>query len=169
MDPRAPAQHTQSRPSGEEFRHVIGHFATGVTVITTRLAGRAFGTTANAISSVSLEPPMMLVCMNRTSTTGAALAEAGRFAINILGRHQAELAHRYATKDPDKFDAEHTIPGPYGQPLIPGAIATLECIVADEMVGGTHTVYLAEAASAVAAGGEPLAYFRGRFGHLRLS
>ncbi|ADB52427.1 flavin reductase family protein [Conexibacter woesei] len=158
------------RPGSAEFRHVIGHFATGVTVITTMHEGRALGTTASAISSVSLDPPMVLVCMNRSSATGQAIAAGGAFAINILGAQQRALAEHFASKHPDKFDsgvAEATA-GAWGQPLLAGAVATIEARVTERMDGGTHTVFLAEVDSAAADGGEPLAYFRGRFGRLDL-
>src|SRR6185436_18228365 len=82
--------------SAGEFRAVIGHFASGVTVITTVDEGVPFGTTASAVSSLSLEPPMLLICMNRSSTTGQAIHRSRSFAVNILGEHQAELAGHFA-------------------------------------------------------------------------
>jgi flavin reductase (DIM6/NTAB) family NADH-FMN oxidoreductase RutF len=153
--------------SAEDFRGVIGRFASGVTVITTARDGERFGTTASAVSSLSLEPPMVLICMNRSSSTGAAVADSGRFAINILGEGQEELARRFATKDPDKFAGADIEPGPHGQPLLAGALATIECDVVDEVSGGTHTVFLGEVRSAASVEGSPLAYFRGEFSRLR--
>lgn len=150
----------------ERFRDVIGHFASGVTVITTELDGEPLGTTASAVSSLSLEPPMLLACLKSDSATRAAVAATGRFAVNILNDRQAALATRFATKGPDKFDGVEVLTGRTGLPLLAGALAHLECAVAEEVVGGTHSVFLGEALAAVAADGRPLAYFRGGFGRL---
>src|SRR3954467_7675317 len=80
--------------TSDEFREVISHFASGVTVITSRHDGRSFGTTASAVTSLSLEPPMLLICMNKQSETGRAVALSKRFGVNILGADQADLAER---------------------------------------------------------------------------
>src|SRR5436190_19237798 len=85
------------------FRDVIGHFATGVTIITTREGEINFGVTVSAVTSLSLEPPMLLVCLNRTSRTQAAVSKTRSFAVNILGTHQRELAQLFATPRDDKF------------------------------------------------------------------
>jgi 4-nitrophenol 2-monooxygenase / 4-nitrocatechol 4-monooxygenase, reductase component len=158
MSTRAPAVHS------DEFRDVIGRFATGVTVISTVVDGREFGTTASAVSSLSLEPPMLLVCLNRTSETGAAIERAGSFAVNILGEEQEALARAFAVKSPTKFDAIEAEPGTTGAPLLAGALAHIECRVAETAVGGTHTVFLARIEHAASRGGGPLTYFCGRFG-----
>ena len=146
------------------FREVIGRFASGVTVITTRLDGQDFGTTASAVSSLSMDPPMLLVCLNRTSETQRAVTEAGRFAVNILAGGQAELAYAFARKSPDKFRDFDMVRGEHDVPLIPGALATLECRVAETATGGTHTVFMGAVTKAGAREGEPLTYFRGKFG-----
>jgi flavin reductase (DIM6/NTAB) family NADH-FMN oxidoreductase RutF len=156
------------RLTPDEFRDVIGSFATGVTVITTVHDGKAYGTTASAVTSLSLEPPMILVCMNKESSTGRAMAEAGRFAVNILGEGQADLAIRFARKAPDKFDGVATTPGDAGEPLLAEALGTLECRVVDQTTGGTHVVFFGEVDRASAREGAPLAYFRGRYGRLQL-
>jgi flavin reductase (DIM6/NTAB) family NADH-FMN oxidoreductase RutF len=152
----------RSLPS-DEFRDVIGHFASGVTVITARHEGRPFGTTASAVTSLSLEPPMVLICLNKSSETGQAISAVGRFAINILGDDQPEAARRFAGKGADKFAGIATSPGAWGEPLIDDALATLECRVVEETTGGTHWVFLAEVDHASARSGTPLAYFRGEF------
>src|ERR1700722_19335955 len=91
------------RLTPEEFRDIIGSFASGVTVITSTLAGQPKGTTASAVSSLSLDPPMVLVCLNKTSSTGQAVVSSGRFAVNILGEDQASEAMAFARKEGDKF------------------------------------------------------------------
>ena len=155
--------------SADEFRDVIGHFATGVTVITAVSEGRPLGTTASAVSSLSLDPPMLLICMNRQSATGAAVSREGRFAVNILDAQQGELAKRFASKTPDKFAGVEATAGCFGEPLLTGALAHVECRVVEDVSGGTHTVFLAEVERAQAGVGTPLAYYRGQFGRLELA
>lgn len=155
--------------SSNEFRNVIAHFASGVTVITVMESGAAYGATANAVSSLTLEPPMVLICMNKSSQTGMAVAARGAFAINILAANQVSLAARFARKDPHKFDGVPVVAGPFGQPLLSEALAHLECRTVEEVTGGTHSVFIAKVESASAHAGSPLAYFRGQFGRLDLA
>ena len=155
--------------SSDEFREVISHFASGVTVITALHEERAYGTTASAVTSLSLEPPMLLICMNKQSETGRAVAASKRFGVNILGADQVDLAERFAQKGGDKFADVPTTPGTWGEPLFDEALATLECRVAEETTGGTHYVFIAEVESGTARGGVPLAYFKGEFGRLELT
>jgi flavin reductase (DIM6/NTAB) family NADH-FMN oxidoreductase RutF/DNA-binding GntR family transcriptional regulator len=171
MTPASPSRISSAARtlSRDEFRDVIGHFASGVTVITVESDGMPFGTTASAVSSLSLDPPMVLICMNESSTTGRAVAAAEAFAINILQENQSALARRFATKGDDKFAGVAVSAGPFGQPLIAEALATIECSVVEAVTGGTHTVFLGEVRSATSREGSPLAYFRGEFGRLELS
>ena len=151
------------------FREVIGHFATGVTVITAFHEDIRYGTTASAVSSVSLEPPMLLICMNEQSSTGQAVATSGRFAVNILSESQTDAAARFGRKGVDKFRGLAVGLGLGAVPLLTDALATLECRVVDQVTGGTHVVFLAEVDRATAREGAPLTYFRGKFGRLELS
>jgi flavin reductase (DIM6/NTAB) family NADH-FMN oxidoreductase RutF len=154
--------------TADAFRNVMGHFATGVTVITTVDEGRPLGTTANAISSLCLEPPMLVVCLNRESVTGRAIDRVGSFGVTILASEQGELARRFATKDDDKFAGVEVVRGAGGQPLLAGALAHLEGEVVEAVAAGTHTVFLARVVSAQGHAGAPLAYYRGRFADLDL-
>jgi flavin reductase (DIM6/NTAB) family NADH-FMN oxidoreductase RutF/DNA-binding FadR family transcriptional regulator len=154
--------------SSDEFRDIIGRFASGVTVITAQHESTPYGTTASAVSSLSLEPPMLLVCLNKTSSTGQAIAQARHFAVNILGEGQADAAMRFAGKG-DKFAGANIVPGAAGEPLLGDALANLECRVVEEVTGGTHSVFLAEVEHATGRQGAPLAYFRGQFGRLELA
>jgi len=158
-----------TRTTPEEFRHVIGHFATGVTVVTTSDDGVSYGTTASAVMSVCLEPPTLLIAMNLTSVTGQAISRSGMFAVNVLGEDQHDLARHFASKDPEKFRTADATSGVLDQPLLAGALATLECRVTQVVASGTHSVFLASVESALAGDGAPLAYFRGRFGRLELT
>jgi flavin reductase (DIM6/NTAB) family NADH-FMN oxidoreductase RutF len=164
-----PGDEALRRLSPDEFREVIGHFASGVTVITAVHEGSPYGTTASAVTSLSLEPPMVLVCMSKQSETGQAMGAAGRFAVNILSQNQADAAVRFARKGSSKFEGVEVTPGEWGEPLLAQALATLECRVVEEVTGGTHSVFLAEVHRASARGGAPLAYFRGQFGRLELA
>lgn len=155
-------------PSGEQddFRDVIGRFASGVTVITTTAGNADYGTTASAVSSLSLEPPMMLVCLNKTSDTQAAILASGIFAVNILNEDQGQIAYQFAKKGAAKFEGVPVVPGQTGVPLVDNALAHIECEVRETVTGGTHTVFLAGVRRASGREGTPLTYFRGRFGRL---
>lgn len=148
------------------FRNVVGHFASGVTVITTVVDGILYGTTASAVSSLSMEPPMMLACLNRSSATHDRVVAAGYFGINILAEGQSDLAFHFGRKGEDKFaTVPHTL-SPEGIPLIDGALATIVCKIDETATGGTHTVFLGLATSAEAHDRQPLAYYRGTMGRL---
>jgi flavin reductase (DIM6/NTAB) family NADH-FMN oxidoreductase RutF len=145
----------------------MGQFATGVTVVTTRdLAGRPFGTTANAVSSVSLRPPLVLACLRRESETLQALLERRRFAINVLHSSQTELADRFARRAAaDTWNrVSHRSVG--GVPILDGAVATLECELHDVADGGDHVVVVGHVVDLAHAQGdetEPLLFFAGAY------
>jgi flavin reductase (DIM6/NTAB) family NADH-FMN oxidoreductase RutF/DNA-binding GntR family transcriptional regulator len=152
----------------ELFRDVVGRFTAGVTVITTTDGDARFGMTASAMCSLSLDPPMVLTCLNRSSVTRDAVSRTGTFAVNILGEDQADLALRFATPSDDKFAGVGVTAGILGCPLLHGTLASLECDVVEEVTGGTHSVFLGEVRGAQARDGNPLAYFRGQFGQLQI-
>jgi 4-nitrophenol 2-monooxygenase / 4-nitrocatechol 4-monooxygenase, reductase component len=125
--------------------------------------------TVSAVSSLSMDPPMLLVCLNSGSTTQEAVHRSGRFAVNILAEHQGHIAERFARPgSDDKFSGLETRPGSTGVPVLSDVLATVECRVAEVVGGGTHRVFLAEAVHAEATEGSPLAYFRGKFGKFEL-
>src|ERR671921_534315 len=129
---------------GERYRHVIGHFATGVTVITSHHDGTDHGATASAVSSVSLDPPSLLVCLNRATATESAVRESGTFVVNILREDQGELAMRFAGRHGDKFAGLDVGRAEAGDPVLDDALARVECRVLDTVVGGTHSVFIGE-------------------------
>ncbi|HEY9476767.1 MAG TPA: flavin reductase [Mycobacteriales bacterium] len=154
------------------FRHVIGHFASGVTVVTAAEGGVRYGMTASAVSSLSLEPPMLLVCLNHQTRTQAVVSRTQRFAVNILGEEHGLVAERFALPtdeihDSDKFAGLAVHTGRLGAPLLAGALARLECRVTQAITGGSHRVFLAEVVHAEAGDGAPLTYYRGRFGRFQ--
>jgi 4-nitrophenol 2-monooxygenase / 4-nitrocatechol 4-monooxygenase, reductase component len=140
-------------------------FATGVTVVTTVDRGVFYGTTASALTSVSLDPPTLLICMNRSSETGQAIARSGHFAINVLSEDQGPVAYDFARKGSDFADHATTL-GRLGAPLVAGSLASFECRVTDEIEVRTHTVVIGAVEAAIGQDGSPLAYFRGRFSRL---
>ncbi len=148
----------------EVFRDVIGHFASGVTVITTRDEGVNYGLTASAVSSLSMDPPMVLVCINKRTGTPKIISKVKVFAVNILREDQQVIARQFATPHPDKFREIPLTLGALGVPLLSNMLATIECRVVGEVTGGTHAVFLAEVQAAHAEEGMPLAYYRGRMG-----
>ena len=158
--------HTTADASVDQavFRDVVGHFTSGVTVITTRHGGEQFGVTASAVSSLSMDPPMLLVCLSRRLPTNEALRTSGVFAVNILSEDQGELATQFATRHPDKFRDVPLAEGRLGVPLLADALASLECSVREYVDVATHSVFFAEVRTASATPGSPLAYYRGSFG-----
>jgi flavin reductase (DIM6/NTAB) family NADH-FMN oxidoreductase RutF len=150
--------------AAEALRAAMGHFATGVTVVT--VAGRPpLGSTVNAISSVSLDPPLLLVCLRHESRTLAALLEAGRFGVNVLHEGQRSLAQRFARRDATWEDVPHLDGGGAGVPLLDGALATLECTLHDVADGGDHRIVVGRVLTVEHASQHvpPLLFYRGAF------
>lgn len=151
----------------DQFKHVIGHFSSGVSIITVRNNGVDFGITASAVSSVSVDPPMLLVCVNKSTGTCHAISAAESFTVNIMNESQKDLALRFARANTDKFSGVAFSYGVLGNPVLEDTLAHLECRVVEEVTGGTHSVFLAEVQKAHAANGEPLVYYRGKFGQFK--
>ncbi|QQZ16886.1 MULTISPECIES: 4-nitrophenol 4-monooxygenase/4-nitrocatechol 2-monooxygenaser reductase component [Rhodococcus] len=147
-----------------EFRNVVGHFASGVTIVTAAHDGVPYGATISAVTSLCDTPPMVLVCLNQKLGTHAAIRKARHFTINILGEDQASLAHTFATPGADKF-ADVAVHHRQHGPRLAEALAYLTCRVVDDLEGGTHRIFVAEVVEAQAGTGNPLSYYRGRFGH----
>lgn len=152
--------------TSQAFRDVIGRFATGVTVVTSRDDGGDHGMTASAVSSLSLDPPMLLVCINQRSRTGDAIRVSGRFTVNVLAEHQAATAQRFATQAGDRFADVPTTRGPAGTLLLDGCLAHIDCHVEDAVAAATHHIIIGRVERVAARDGAPLAYFRGQFGQL---
>jgi len=143
-----------------EFRRVCGCFATGVTVATVADAqGGPHGLTVNSFSSVSLEPPLVLVCLGRDVSVFAAFAAARFFGISVLAAGQRETAERFARKGLDRFAGVGWHAGETGVPLLAGALATIECAVHQRIPAGDHEILLGEALHVRAAEGSPLVFY----------
>ena len=153
--------------TASEFRSALGHFAAGVTVVTTRDGdGHPAGLTASAFTSVSLDPPLVLVCVDRQAVSHPTFDAHGWFAVNVLGRHQEALSHRFAASGGDKFEGLLFREGRARLPLLDGAIATLECRLVDRHEAGDHTIFVGQVEEATVTGGPPLVYFQGDYHHL---
>jgi flavin reductase (DIM6/NTAB) family NADH-FMN oxidoreductase RutF len=150
--------------SADDFRAALRRFPTGITVVTTVLEGRRKGFTANAFASVSIDPPTVLVCVNRQSHTHPFIAEAGSFCVNILRLEQREVAVRFAShSEPDPFAGLACRTGPTGSPIIEGTLAFLDCALAEEHSAGTHTIFLGAVVAAGCSDGSPLGYFNAAY------
>lgn len=153
----------------QEFRGVMGHFATGVTVITTRDGdGKLYGLTANAVSSVSLEPPLVLCCVDKKADSYSAFGASKVFAVNILSKEQEVLSRTFAKSGGDKFAGVGYRHGPTGCPLLDDVIAHLDCEVRYAFDAGDHTIFVGEPVEiSMDQETDPLLYFRGGYRNLR--
>lgn len=146
----------------ERFKEVMAHYATGVTVVTTRSEGRDYGMTVSAFASVSLEPPLVLVCIAARLFTHEQIAASGRFAVNILAEEQRAWGERFAGLVPereDRFAGIEAERGRTGCPLLPGTLGWLECELREAHGGGDHTIFVGQVVGGQVRGGRPLLYF----------
>jgi len=149
------------------LRQAFGAFATGVTVVTARDArGRPVGFTANSFTSVSLDPPLLLVCPGKTSSSFATFSTTSHFAVNILASDQQEVSHRFATPVSDRFAGLAWHEGLAGLPLIDGAAATFTCARHQLVDAGDHVILIGEVLENSATGAEPLVFSQGRYREL---
>jgi len=155
-----------------DFRKAMGCFATGVTIITIDLdgdnRGEVHGMTANAFASVSLDPPLVLVCVDHSTRTHAHLHAKKRFGINVLAEDQREISDYYARPERSHEDAEAEAGARFdrtdhGTPVLHGALAYLECRLRSAEVAGDHTIFIAEVEEVVVREGDPLLFFRGKY------
>lgn len=144
------------------FRKTVGQFATGVTVVSVATEHGVHGMTANSFTSVSLEPPLVLVCVDKTRQTHGHIERAGRFGINILTKEQEPISNWYAGRRDQPVD----IPwrdDVAASPVLEGALAWLDCTLAHTYEGGDHTIFVGRVEACSATGGEPLLFFKGRY------
>jgi flavin reductase (DIM6/NTAB) family NADH-FMN oxidoreductase RutF len=154
----------------DDFRRVLGHFASGVTIVTTCDAdGRPAGLTVSAFCSLSLDPPLVLVCVDHKSQSYPALRDAGRFAVNVLRREQEDASRRFASTRLDKFDGVPHTQSALGLPLLDDALAHIECTTVTQHAVGDHTIFIGRVERASASTGEPLLYHRSRYARLHES
>jgi flavin reductase (DIM6/NTAB) family NADH-FMN oxidoreductase RutF len=149
-----------------EFRRILGHWVSGVAVVAARTKeGMLCGLTANAVASVSLRPPLVLVCIDHAADSHDCIRDAGTFSINILAADQERLARRFAAWDINtKFEGVAHSPGATGAPLLDNALAWVECRLYGTTPGGDHTIFIGEVLDGDSREGTPLLYYRGGYG-----
>jgi flavin reductase (DIM6/NTAB) family NADH-FMN oxidoreductase RutF len=150
------------------FRQVMGNFATGITVVTTRDAhGKPYGLTVNSFTSVSLDPLLVLVCLDNRLSGLKAFQDSKIFGVSILSQHQEDISRMFAKKDSER-PASIYYEGKLGVPLLRNSIAIMECETVKVYEGGDHQIYLGEvkAAEVLSDKDGPLMYFRGRYQRL---
>lgn len=149
------------------FRQLLGRFATGVTVITARDAeGHPHGMTANSLSSVSLEPPLVLLCIDHEASMHGLLVQSAQFAVNILASNQETLSRRFAQEHEERFDGVGYQESPRGHVLLDGALAHIECERVATHEAGDHTILVGRVVAGGTTDGRPLCYFRGGYASL---
>lgn len=151
-----------------QFKLAMSQFASGVTVVTTEHEGTPYGITVASFASLSLHPPLVLICIEKAAKSHDAIAAAGRFGVSILAHDQAEVSGRFASKKiDDKFaGVSHRRGEELGLPLIDGAICTLECRVHQQLPGGDHSIFVGEVIGARTSDDKPLLYFRSGYREL---
>ena len=146
--------------SPDEFRQALAHFASGVTVVTTvDSSGNLHGLTVSAFCSVSLAPPLVLVCVEKDTASHFAFLESGAFAVNMLSEDQADVSAHFATPVADKFSSIGHRPGVEGVPVLLNALASLECRIVNDFDGGDHSIFVGRVERSELRGGAPLIYF----------
>ena len=158
----------QAEPlTAEEFRRATGRFTTGITIATVRDSqGAPHGLTVNSFTSVSLEPPLVSICLGHAVSLIDTFQAATYFGINVLAEDQRPLSERFAHKGHDRFEGIEWHPGPNGAPLLAGVLAALECRTVERIRAGDHDIFLAQMVTARVAEGSPLIYFASRYRRL---
>jgi flavin reductase (DIM6/NTAB) family NADH-FMN oxidoreductase RutF len=153
-----------------EFRRALGQFASGVTVVTTiDAAGQPQGLTASSFCSVSLAPPLVLVCVDNRISARRAIEESRFFTVSVLAETQEAVSRRFASGAADKFAGPGLVPGTNGAVLVSGALAHMECRLAAAHLAGDHTIFVGEVVRLAAAPGRPLLYHESGYHRLEAS
>ena len=154
---------------GNQFKAALKLWASGVTVVTAQSEAQGLkGMTATSFSSVSLDPPQILVCLNQNTDTGAVVLEEKRFAVNILGSEQQNVSNQFAggSSQEERFANVAWEAGDNGAPLLTEALASLECKLVEQVAAGTHWIVIGEVQRVVCRSGEPLLYYSGAYRQL---
>jgi flavin reductase (DIM6/NTAB) family NADH-FMN oxidoreductase RutF len=149
------------------FRLAMSHFASGVTIVTTEHEGKPFGMTVASFASLSLNPKLVLVCIETSVKTHEAIVASGKFGVSILGSDQAGISSQFASRSEDKFTGVNLFRGTLDLPMITGALTTIECKVYAQLPGGDHSIFVGEVADIQTREGDPLLYFRSGYREMR--
>ncbi len=156
--------------NNQEFKNALKLWASGVTVITAQTENLGLkGMTATSFTSVSMDPPQILVCINQSADTGDAVLEGKSFAVNILKANQQEISNQFAggASQEQRFANVHWHKGETGSPVIDDALASIECKVVDQVLAGTHWVVIGEVQKVECRSGEPLMYYNSAYCELK--
>lgn len=148
------------------FKRAMSHFASGITVVTTEAGGETFGMTVASFASLSLRPPLVLVCIETAPRTHDAIVAAGKFAVNILRMQQCDVSTTFATKTGDRFEGIPIHTGKLGLPLIDGSLVAVECTLYAQLPGGDHSIFVGEVVESEVSEGSPLIYYRSGYHEL---
>ena len=146
------------------FREALGHFATGITIVTASEDGAPVGFSCQSFAALSLEPPMVILAPAKSSTSWPRIARAGAFCVNIVGEHQEAVCRSFAVSGGDKFDGVEWSPGITGAPLIKGSLAVVECTLGAIYEGGDHELVTGHVVTMEIGEGSPLLFYRSGFG-----
>jgi 3-hydroxy-9,10-secoandrosta-1,3,5(10)-triene-9,17-dione monooxygenase reductase component len=149
------------------FREVLGHFATGITIVTATEEGAPVGFSCQSFAALSLDPPMVILAPAKSSTSWPRIARAGAFCVNILGEHQEAVCRAFAVSGGNKFDGVEWTPGVTGAPLIDGSLATIECTLGAIYEGGDHELVTGHVVDMEIGEGSPLIFYRSGFGRFQ--
>lgn len=163
-----PETQLSSMVDRDVFRDVISNLVSGVSIISSQRGNERFGVTASSVTSLSMDPASILVCLNQRLAITNVISETGVFAVNILGEDHGELASQFATSHADKFRGTNVKNDSLGNPILADALAHLECRVIERKDYATHAIFIAQIQSASSRLGSPLAYFRSSFGRFEM-
>jgi flavin reductase (DIM6/NTAB) family NADH-FMN oxidoreductase RutF len=149
-----------------EQRRIMGCFATGVTVVTTHHDGQFHGMTANAVTSLSLDPPLVLVAVDRLSQTHESLKQGQCFAMNVLREEQEALSSQFAAPGPKDFSRLKVKTAATGAPILVDALAFVDCRLREIFPGGDHDIFIGEILAGYVQEGKPLVFYRGKYAQL---
>lgn len=151
----------------KEQRRILGKFATGVTVASTKIGDETWGMTANAVTSLSLDPPLVILCVQKDAHSHSKFKEGGCFALNILSAQQQEISDRFAFKGPKDFSGLETTTADTGAPILKDALGWVDCKLKEILPGGDHDIFIGEIVDGDAANeGQPLLYYGGKYAAL---
>jgi flavin reductase (DIM6/NTAB) family NADH-FMN oxidoreductase RutF len=149
------------------FRLAMSHFASGVTIVTTEHEGRPYGMTVASFASLSLNPKLVLVCIETSVKTHDAIIVSGKFGVSILASDQSDISSKFASRADDKFTGVDIFRGALDLPMITGALTTIQCNVQAQLPGGDHSIFVGEVADIQTREGDPLLYFRSGYREMR--
>ena len=150
----------------KQQRRIMGMFASGVTVASTVVDGETWGMTANAVTSLSLDPPLVLLAIDRKSQSHAKFKQGGCFALNILSADQDEVSNRFASSGPKDFSGLEVSTAETGAPILADSLGWVDCKLVDVLAGGDHDIFLGEILAGDAAEGAPLLFFCGKYARI---